>query len=667
MRKIVVILTCIVPFLSYGQIFYAGKQPGKAVVKNHKGNFFLKNNVLQTGFSFAKNKFISINFENAVTKQIFHFDSTKFFSLVLNTGTIVNGNDFVIKTISSVKDIAANPNAVKLSEKDAGKKLNILFYNEKYKISLQWSAVLRDNSNYIQQFFSFKGKDPSVKIDKLYLINLPSSEKPEKSGIVDGLPLIVKQNFFAIENPMSKIDSTKEYIYRTAVLSNDDSSFHVSIVFGVTPESQLRRGFQYYLERERAMPYTQFLHYNSWFDLSWDTLRLREADCLDRIKIWSDSLTIKRGVKLDGYLWDDGWDDYNTLWQFNKGLPNGFKNLYALSSKYGAAMGVWISPWGGYGEPKQKRLAFGKNHIPPYEINAHGFSLSGKNYFNYFKSLATNFIQQQHVAIFKFDGIGSGTHTTGAGLQYQSDIQSLLRFISSLREVKPDIYLSLTVGTWASPYLLLCGNNIWRGGGDYGFTGIGNKRQRWLNYRDHDIYEEVVSRSKLFPLNAVMNHGIMIADHGEAAPANIDDTDVSDDIWAFFGCGTSLQEMYINPHKLDTYEWNVLAKAIKWSKEHKDVLADVHWVGGAPAKQEVYGFASWNPKHGTLTLRNPSDKNQTFSFTLKDILELPANFNGKYKLFNVVNDKEEGIFESDKTTTITLKPFEVKVMNVDLD
>ena len=42
-----------------------------------------------------------------------------------------------------------------------------------------------------------------------------------------------------------------------------------SAVFGVAPENQLRRGFQAYLENERAHPFRTFLHYNSWYDIGY--------------------------------------------------------------------------------------------------------------------------------------------------------------------------------------------------------------------------------------------------------------------------------------------------------------------------------------------------------------------------------------------------------------
>ena len=69
--------------------------------------------------------------------------------------------------------------------------------------------------------------------------------------------------------------------------------------------------------------------------------------------------------------------------------------------------------------------------------------------------------------------------------------------------------------------------------------------------------------------------------------------------------------------------WPVLAEAAKWVKSNEDVLHDTHWIGGSPLNMEVYGFASWTPRKGIITLRNPDDKPKDFEFTLDNILEIP--------------------------------------------
>ena len=132
--------------------------------------------------------------------------------------------------------------------------------------------------------------------------------------------------------------------------------WRVSDSIGVSPKGQLRRAFLYYLERERAHPYRQYWHYNSWFDLNIGRNdnpnplnRMTEQQCLAVIGEFDRELYQKRGIGLNGFVWDDGWDDWNSLWQFHQGFPNGFTKLKEAAAREGAGIGAWLSPWGGYG------------------------------------------------------------------------------------------------------------------------------------------------------------------------------------------------------------------------------------------------------------------------------------------------------------------------------
>ena len=101
--------------------------------------------------------------------------------------------------------------------------------------------------------------------------------------------------------------------------------------------------------------------------------------------------------------------------------------------------------------------------------------------------------------------------------------------------------------------------------------------------------------------------------------------DFPDEVHSYFGTGTQLQEMYITPSLLSAHDWDVLAEAAKWSRDNAQVLKDSHWIGGDPARLEVYGWAAWSPRDTAIvTLRNPSDRPQDFTASLAAILELPA-------------------------------------------
>ena len=100
------------------------------------------------------------------------------------------------------------------------------------------------------------------------------------------------------------------------------------------------------------------------------------------------SLFTKRGVVLSGFVFDDGWDDNSTLWQFNSNFPNGFDPLTAEAKKYKSGIGMWISPWGGYDPEKAERLKYGATQ--GFETNENGFSLSGPKYYSRFKEVCLN-------------------------------------------------------------------------------------------------------------------------------------------------------------------------------------------------------------------------------------------------------------------------------------
>jgi hypothetical protein len=88
--------------------------------------------------------------------------------------------------------------------------------------------------------------------------------------------------------------------------------------------------------------------------------------------------------------------------------------------------------------------------------------------------------------------------------------------------------------------------------------------------------------------------------------------------------------MYITPSLLSSDDWDVLAEAAKWSRDNAQTLKDSHWIGGDPARLEVYGWASWSKQKAILTLRNPSDQPQDFTATLSALLELPTDSSHAY-------------------------------------
>jgi hypothetical protein len=542
------------------------------------------------------------------------------FRVLFADGSIVRAEQMRMVERPVVEDLKVDAGASRAAERIGGKGVRAVLEDDKSGLRVEWRLELRDGSEYVRQSVTLSApqRDLAMRLVRLVDVRVPEARVV---GTVAGSPMVAGDFFLGFEHPLSvsrvvRGEAIGE-IERTLPLPKGQSITYSSVV-GVVPAGQLRRGFLTYVERERAHPYRTFLHYNSWYDMGFFT-PYDEAMALDRVKAFGTELKVKRGVTMDSFLFDDGWDDHASLWSFNSGFPNGFVPIRDAAKAYGFAPGVWMSPWGGYSKPKQERVRFGA--AAGFEIEDGGFALSGPKYYERFRDVCLKMMREQGVNQFKFDGTGNVNRVV-PGSRFDSDFDAMIHLIGELREAKPDVYVNLTTGTTASPFWLRYADSIWRGGEDDDLAGVGTKRERWITYRDEQTYERVVAKGPLFPLNSLMLHGIIYAQYNKRLNDDPGD-DFGNEVRSYFGSGTQLQEMYITPSLLTEKNWDVLAEAARWSRENADVLKDTHWVGGDPAWLEVYGWASWSEGKSILVLRNPSDKAQGILLDVGEALELP--------------------------------------------
>lgn len=593
------------------------------------------------------------------------------FQIELGDGTVLKSSDFKLAGEPKMETLKTEPNSPVAARHFSGRQLVAKFSAPDKHLAAEWRVILRDGSTYVRQELALRatGKDVLVKEIVLFQQKVPGAAT---DGTVDGSPVVAGDFFFGYEHPMAQNTVDASGVVRCGFLRNavlkDGETLTQSCVLGVVPDGQLRRGFLAYVERERAHPYRPFLHYNSWFDIAWHTRKYNEAESLNAINQIGDELVKKRGVKVDSFLFDDGWDDNRTLWQFDKtNFPNGFTPLEKDAARFGASIGVWLSPFGGYSTAKTQRLEYGS--AQGFETNASGFALSGPKYFQRFHDICLEMVEKYGVNQFKFDGLRAGGQAAANGLTRDGD--AMLNLIADLRAAKPDIYINQTTGTWPSPFWLLYVDSTWRGGYDCNFHGKGTARQQWITYRDMQTYHAVVQAGPLYPLNSIMLHGIIYATYASRLNTS-SDGDFADEVREFFGTGTQLQELYITPALLDQQNWDDLAEAAKWSRANARTLVDTHWIGGDPGKGEIYGWASWSPRKGFFTpgrgiivLRNPDDRAATFTADVAKLFELPRGAKENYTMHSPWKQdrKQPSVkLRAGEPHTFTLQPFEVLVL-----
>jgi len=529
-------------------------------------------------------------------------------------------------SLHEVTSLAANPQAARAAARLPGKQVCADLMEHAGSFQVHWCMIVRDDAPYLRQEVTIQAGAQPVEIAEVELVHFPA-QGAYVSGTVAGSPIVAGNFYMGFEDPLSSssvIDGEAiSSLKRTLPLSAGQSITYSSVI-GVTGPGQLRRDFLAYLELERAHPYRTFLHYNTWYDLG-EGQRFGAAEVENRIHAFGEELVRKRGVVMDSFLMDDGWDNPSSMWQFDSGLPDGFTPLRSMSQQYGIGLGVWLSPWGGYEEKKQ-RIAYGEEH--GFEIVNGGYALSGPRYYAKFEETCLNFINRYGVNQFKIDGTGNAGQVFPGSI-FDSDFSAAIHLIERLRQADPEVFINLTTGTKPSPFWLRYADTIFRSGEDHDFAGEGTWRQKWITYRDEQTYRNIVRGGPLFPLNSLMLHGIIYAKKAENL--NTDPGhDFASEVRTYFGSGTQLQELYITPSLLTAADWDVLAESARWSRKNADVLRDTHWVGGDPGKGEPYGWASWSAQKGILVLRNPSENPREIRIDVGKAFELPTSAPHKY-------------------------------------
>jgi hypothetical protein len=631
--------------------------PGAARCEVAGSGAELRNAALRVALSARDGVLVPTAFDNGLT-QAPHALKGELFSVTTRDKVRIGSNAFRLDAAPACETVSGRPDAARAAQRRPGVALRATLTQAATGLHVTWRALLRDGTNYVREEVRFESaKD--VDLAQVALLEL-DLDRAWTAGTTAGSPIVADDRFFGFEHPMAetRIDGVHALQFVRRVLPlRAHVAVDYSAVFGVASPGQLRRGFAAYLENERAAPFRTFLHYNSWYDIGYFT-PYTEQEAVHVIETYGAKLVNQRGVKMDSFLFDDGWDDHRHLWRFNEHFPHGFAPVREAAERIGAEPGVWLSPWGGYGPPRQERLAAAKEG--GFEVDDQGLALSGPKYYALFHTATMGLLKDYGINQFKLDGTGSPDKVT-PGSGFDSDFAAAIALIGDLRAVKPDLFINLTTGTWPSPFWLRTADSIWRGGEDHEFAGVGSNRQRWITYRDADTYGGIVRLGPLYPLNSLMLHGIVYARSARGLNADPFD-DFGPEVRSYFASGTGLQELYVSPDLLSERNWDDLAAGAKWARAHAATLRDSHWLGGDPARLQVYGWASWSPGQAIIALRNPADQPQDFALDIGAALELPEREARTWSATPAFGEPSPArAFTAGRPTAVRLAPFQVLV------
>lgn len=633
------------PSVSAQSVIFPQLQQAGAASAEKRANsreLVLKNDLFSTSFINDNGK---LSFGGC--KEMGLKPGTELFTITIgDDSTKVAASEMTV-TSWGIEPLSCNPEATVASEKYYGQSVKAeLEYKD---LTFEWRAILRDGSHYLRTELTLTAKKDADMINIIPMqYEIAAADAPSIVGNTRGAVLASDKIFAGLETPTGI--NTVETIRKDGAKNGAEGdtrmiqglwsrhatlaagkSWRVSTVAGLIAKDQARRSFLAYSERERAVPWRPFPHYNSWYELNIDRNNsatydghMTAGDCVDVVGEWKTNLFDKHGAGIKAFVWDDGWDEYGT-WSFNKGFPNGFKEPYHIAREIGAGTGAWLGPVGGYGTSGDLRRQYWKDNG--------GMQLSNPLYYNVFLNSCSDMVDKYDFRFFKLDGISAQFSSVGPdeGNIGEENAEGIIDVLKAVREIRPDMFFNTTVGTWASPFWFHYTDAVWRQESDYGEIGDqGTDREKWITYRDRLVYQNFVQNSPLCPINTLMTHGVILTEHGDVSK-EMDYAGIVREIRCAFACGSGMVELYCDSKLLNEIEngalWGDIAECIKWQEKNATVLPDIHWIGGNPwdgSNANVYGWAAWNGSNATLALRNPSETAQTFRFTLREVLDIPA-------------------------------------------
>jgi len=308
----------------------------------------------------------------------------------------------------------------------------------------------------------------------------------------------------------------------------------------------MRRTFLEYLERERPRPYSPFLHYNSWYDIGY-TNRYSSDGARGRINFFGKELVEKRRVQLDSF---SSMMAGITPAASGISIPDSRKDLHPR-----CRLRRNITRGSGFGFPHGVATRRRKSNVWPLgtrpDMRSKMTALLFRAPFTMLVSsrCAWNAPQvwSQPVQI-RRDG------QCKPGLSRQS-IRQRLRcrnpFDRTASERSPWPFYQLDHRHLSFAVLALVRR----------FHLARRRRPQLFRPREFtpaldllsecSTYKNIVLQGPLFPLNSLMLHGLIYAQHAEGLQSD-PSRDFADEIHSYFGSGTQLQEMYITPSLLST-------------------------------------------------------------------------------------------------------------------
>ena len=585
--------------------------------------------------------------------------------------------------------------------------------NSKHHILLTVHYELSDNDFYMRKFIEIKpGEDITLERIDVEVTGFEDIYQPYKIKQITargaakwrpglGQPLYTSQSatFWGVEFPASYnyvVDKKGYcgYLWGRKIKKGSVYTSYKAVVGAGDEHELIQDAFFRYINRIRIRPLRLQVQYNTWFDYGHNVDKIKFCQSVSKI---NNELVKKRGVPpLSAYVIDDGWQDVNAdwsdkTWKVNNKFDKDFSYSLSCVRNANSNLGLWLSPGCLFGAQKAAQ----RYKKQGFEVLDKWMSMAGPKYMQLFEDRILE-LTKEGVTYFKLDGIFGHLNTREFelkgqryGLPYMpqlgtdtlspSDIrlnnhkfdelktyylvagtERLMQIFKKQNEINHNVYVVISNGAYLSPWWLMYVDAVWMiNAGD---AARGSNRTEEMVYRDGVYYDTWVKEKTQFPINSVFNHEPKKISSGESKQQ------FTEYLLMNLSRGTGFVELYIKTDLLSSDDWDVLAEGLKWVHKVFPYFKHSRMHGGNPKNKEVYGYTAWNKTGGYISFHNPSGKEVVYNIIL-DKKTGVFKSNNKYVVSSPFKTDEDLIGESVRygdTLKISLKPYQVKVLNFDM-
>lgn len=538
--------------------------------------------------------------------------------------------------------------------------------------------VLLENIGIVNSSSYFTVNESKMDVDSYF-----NQSDPYVSTL--GQPFYIDSLFFGCEFPASKNEILHGRGQITYFVGKDIDSKLIcpSTVIGAAKGSaliDLKKSFFEYINKI-SLPSPYRVQYNTWYD---KMLNITEDNIEKAFYKVESKLSSHNVEPLDGYVVDDGWNDYkSSFWSFHpKKFPNGLIYISETVNKFGSKFGVWLGPRGGYNyqTPFAKRME--KKGYGYFNAQARDICIASKKYCENIKEFLVNTTVENDISYWKLDGFNlipctnnNHDHATGGAHNMYFVTEMWHRWIEIFKALHnarakqgKRMWINMTCYVNPSPWWLQYVNSIWlQNSGDIGFAENYEKGKQAqvdaeITYRDGIYYDFWFKRCLQFPADRIYNHEPIYG-----AEAHLDYTDEEFEKAFFFNAcrGAALNELYVSPHMMSEGKWQALANCINWQKANYHILKNAMFIGGNPTENNVYCYASWAENgEGIIALRNPTNEAAPLTLTLNKLMGCPETLRNvkRYNVLNKTAAESSDIYNYNDKINLTLAPFEIKII-----